>query len=202
MADAFSTYTNELATADLNESQYRRALQQRLEILKRQREQSLLAGREGASSRGLLHSSIALKDIGDREMANNTEVAGTQQEFDNNISKVAWSRTNAANVYEAAKQEADRQKAADAASRNNDQIANGVVSGSFDPADPFNWKGIAAQANPDPLNWAAIAAEQQRNKGVATPAKVAGRTALPKPVPKVPTANRPLAPIRGAQSGW
>jgi hypothetical protein len=152
-----------MAQYDFDEARLRRLLAQRLAMSDEQRGSSLKTGRENNSARGLLQSTIALDDQTDRNKEYDRQNALTNQDYNDQFGTIARGRVSTTSDYN----EAEAEKARLAALQT-------PLTQPFDPEDPLNWKGIAAEqkalGNPqfqdpapnpgppnDPLNWAAIA---------------------------------------------
>ena len=180
MADAAFTLGSTLASLGLSESTIRRLLAEKLAASDENRSKSLLSSREGFSGRGMLHSSAALQDQAQTNLSYDRDVASTQGNTADELARIAQQRLDAQAAYNTSIAEQEAKKAAE----------QEAIKPGFDPADPFNWKGIAAEqaagiAPPepppafippvpggtpeDPYNWKGIAAERAANTSVPAP---------------------------------
>lgn len=149
MSDPFGVYSSQLANADANESLIKRLLAEKINRLNLQRGKSLQAGQQNSSDRGLLHSSIALQDQADINQGVDQQVGDAQNQSLIDLQNVQKQRTDAEAAWQAYQQQQTAKTAA--------------ATPTFDPTDPYNWKGIAATLPPsstpdpeDPLGWKAI----------------------------------------------
>lgn len=193
MAETFNL-AKALSNFDLQEGTLRRILAERMSRLTQDRSRSVDSGQQGMSDRGLLHSSIALKDFSDRNSAFDRQVFDTNEVFNSDLNRINQGRVEAENAYQIYLAEKAKQNAA--------------ATPVFNPADPMNWQGIAKgiadgtikdprTAEPpadDPLNWRAIA-EGIQSGAIADPRRTSNPAARPVSM-KPPTTARPPAPAR------
>lgn len=188
-----------LANYDLQESSVRRYLADKIQELARSRDQGIKSVQNNASSRGLLHSTIALNDVADVNSNVDRQIGSTQADVNDQLMGIARGRVDANNQYQLYLQELAKQNAA--------------AKSTFDPQDPLNWKGIdaaiksgqvaapapAPAENPDPLNWAAIDAAI-RSGQIADPRLTPKPAASTKPrsTPK-PLVSKPAVSTRPKQ---
>lgn len=194
MADAAFTLGSTLASLGLSESTVRRLLAEKLAASDENRMKSLENVNYDASSRGLLHSGQTLKDRSETNLNYDRDVAGAQGNSADELSRIAQQRLDAQAAYNTSVAEEQAKIAAE----------QEAIKPGFDPADPFNWKGIQAEqlANQaqgiitpvaggtpeDPFNWKGIQAQQLAQGQFVTKPAV-GR----KPTPvKPPTATKPV----------
>ena len=194
MADAAFTLGSTLASLGLSESTVRRLLAEKLAASDENRAKSLMGNQENASGRGMLQSTATLGTLADTNLGYDREVASTQSGANDELSRIAQQRLDAQAAYDIGIAEEQAAKAAE----------QEALKPGFDPADPFNWKGIQAEqlANQakgiitpvaggtaeDPYNWKGIQAEQLAQGQLVTKPSV-GR----KPTPvKPPTATKPV----------
>jgi hypothetical protein len=137
MALALDNYNRALAGYDFDEADLRRILANRLGTVSTNRKKGLQSSREGSSARGLLHSSIALNNQSDIEQQADDNVGELNANANAALAKIARMRADAQANYQ--QQLMDEQKKAT------------QTMPTFDPADPYNWKGIAA-AHPELVN--------------------------------------------------
>jgi len=197
MSDALYTLGSTLAQLGLSQATVERLLREKLASSDENRKKNLEGSRQNSSDRGTLHSSIALKNQADTNLNSDREVASMQGAANDDFSRIAGQRLDAQASYD---QSIARQQAADAA-------AQDAIKPSFNPADPHNWAGIAAEqaaagtpafvppvpggTPEDPYNWQGIAAEQAANR---TP--IPANPVRPFSPPRPTAPQRPVAPVR------
>ncbi len=203
MADAAFTLGSTLASLGLSESTVRRLLAEKLAASDENRMKSLESVNYDASSRGLLHSGQTLKDRSETNLNYDRDVAGAQGNSADELSRIAQQRLDAQAAYNISIAEEQAKIAAE----------QEAIKPGFDPADPFNWKGIQAEqlANQaqgiitpvaggtpeDPFNWKGIQAQQLAQGQLVTKPPV-GRK--PTPVkPATPTKPPVVQPPRAGQ---
>lgn len=193
MADAAFTLGSTLASLGLSESTVRRLLAEKLAASDENRAKSLLTDRQNISSGGMLQSSAALQSQADVNLGYDREVASTQSGANDELARIAQQRLDAQAAYDLGLAEEQAKKAAE----------QEALKPGFDPADPFNWKGIQAEqlANQakgimtpggtpeDPYNWKGIAAEQDAQAP-------AGSLIVKPPVGRKPTPVKPATPTK------
>jgi hypothetical protein len=194
-----------LANYDLNESALRRYLAERMARLAEDRKKGIQSNQQNSSSRNMLQSTAALTDVADTNLEFDREIGNTNDAVNQDLMKIAQGRTDAQNQYQIYLQ--------------NQAKAAAAAKPAFDPTDPYNWKGIAAQqaaanstlppspgVNPtaapaitpvaggtpdDPFNWKGIAAEQAAARAAAKPIATPRPRATPVTTPKKPIASKP-----------
>jgi hypothetical protein len=190
-----------LANYDLNESTLRRYLAERMARLAEDRKKGITQTQTNSVNRGLLHSSVALNDVADTNLGFDRNVGEVNDSFNSDLMKIAQGRVDAQNQYQLYLQ--------------NQAKATAAAKPTFDPTDPYNWKGIAAEqaANgtapasapvdpADPFNWKGIAAEQaaqQRasaNGGTLKPGSPVTAKTTPMVMPVVNSTVRPGSPAK------
>lgn len=198
MSDAAFVLGSTLASLGLNESTIKRLLAERLAQSKEERGLSVQSVRQGSSDRGMLYSSASMNDQATENLKFDRADSSAQSNTNDQLSRIAQQRLDAEAAY---KQQVAEEQAKIAAEQE-------AIKPGFDPADPFNWKGIAAEqaaqgTSPafvppvpggtpeDPYNWKGIAAEQQA-QGTRAPNsygtssnRVPTKPATPKPKPVV-----------------
>lgn len=161
LSDAAYTLGSTLAQLGLSEATVQRLLAEKLAASDENRIKSLAAVNDSASSRGMLQSSATLKSRADTGLEYDRTNAGYVSGANDDLAKIAQQRLDAQSAYNSA-------VAQDKIDQANAQDA---IKPGYDPTDPFNWKGIAADmaskgiVNPggttdDPYNWKGIAAAQ------------------------------------------
>ncbi len=200
MADAAYTLGSTLATLGLNESTIRRILAERLAINNENRGRALQNVSANDSSRGMLQSSQAMRNQADTNLEYDRSNASINSEANDNIAMIAQQRLDAEAAYNKQLADAEAKKAAE----------QDLIKPGFDPADPFNWKGIAAAqaagtASPpgqipiqpggtadDPFNWRGIAQAQEQSRAQQAAQRTITR---PRPTATKPStsASRPRA---------
>lgn len=195
MADAAFTLGSTLASLGLSESTVRRLLAEKLAASDENRAKSLQTDRQNFSSSGMLQSSAALQGQADVNLGYDKEVASTQSGANDDLARIAQQRLDAQAAYDIGVAQEQAKIAAE----------QEAIKPGFDPADPFNWKGIAAEqmANgtygqpapitpvaggtaEDPFNWKGIQAEQLAQ----------GQLVTKPPVGRKPTPVKPAAPVK------
>jgi hypothetical protein len=210
MADAAFILGSTLASLGLSEATVKRLLAEKLASSDENRAKSLMGDQQGASGRGMLQSSATLQTLADTNLEYDRNVGSIQSGANDDLAKIAQQRLDAQAAYAASVAEEQAKIAAeqeaikpgfDPADPFNwkgiqaEQLAKQAADPNYDPADPLGWKRIKAEqdaANPDPLNWKGIAAEQAA-KGQLTQGPSVGR----KPTPvKPPPPQKPIQPPR------
>ena len=176
-----------LANYDLNESALRRYLAERMARLAEDRKKGVQNTQQNSSARGMLQSTAALTDVADTNLGFDRQVGDANDSVNSDLMKIAQGRVDAQNQYQLYLQ--------------NQAKENANATQAFDPTDPYNWKGIAAEqakngtlpapADPaDPFNWKGIAAEQaaQGQLTVQPGASMKPRTA-PRPLVTKPAVS-------------
>ena len=187
--DAAFTLGSTLAQLGLSEATVQRLLAEKLAASDENRKKSLEAVNNSASSRGMLQSSATLQSRADQNLNYDRQNASYNSGANDDLARIAQQRLDAQATYnnQIAQEQLDNAAAQD------------PIKAGYDPADPFNWKGIAAEmaskgiVNPggtpeDPYNWKGIAAMQQPIQQ----APAVSRTPKPvvnKPLPVVPAAS-------------
>jgi hypothetical protein len=171
-----------LANYDLNESTLRRILAERMARLAEDRKKGIQGNQNNSSARGMLQSTAALTDVADTNLNFDRQVGDTNDSFNSDLMRIAQGRVDAQNQYQLYLQ--------------NQAKENAKATQTFDPTDPYNWKGIAAEqaktapapADPsDPFNWKGIAAEQAAQGQLTVKP---GASVKPRPLPQ-PLAVKP-----------
>jgi hypothetical protein len=192
MDAAFRNLGQANADADYQQQSANQNLSRLLGESDKNRKKGMVKSRENSSSRGLLHSGIALAEQGDVSESYDMQNAGTQRSYDDVIREIAAKRLNAQNQY------ADSQV----------KYKSGVAQETA-MFDPYNWQAIDADmkakglgpyaaANPDPYGWAAIDADMKaKGLGPYAPKPRVANPLAKSVAPAKQTGGLPVLPSSG-----
>jgi hypothetical protein len=150
-----SSLGNKLAGFDLQEADYKNALQRKTVDSKKQRTKGLMGSRQNMSDRGTLDSSITLDEIGRLNSEFDTYDSDIQSQAASYLASLANQRTQANADYNTQKSQAemDYAEATPSITPTVPTIPDPTPQATPAPAIP----GLATSAS-DPLGWDSIAA--------------------------------------------
>lgn len=172
-----------------------------LDSQKKAKETGVLKNREGASSRGVLDSSINLRGEEEVSQAVDKNTGAYLMSYNDQIAQLAQKRLFAQQQYDDANIQSQRASTTAGLTADSPGI-NSATGNPYNPADPYDWAGIDAAIkagtakNPDgtpynpadPLNWAGIQAGMQAQQKAAARPTFMPKVTAPVIKKKTPTA--------------